>query len=58
MPHAETAHRAGDPERDWIAVEVSAPRKVTSAHVPFTVVCRPESSSASPGGSATRDPGR
>ncbi|MBH1936615.1 hypothetical protein I5Q34_20430, partial [Streptomyces sp. AV19] len=58
VPHTETAHRAGDPERDWIAVEVASPREVTSARVPFTVVCRPEPSSASPSGGASRDAGR
>ncbi|MFC5718601.1 protein kinase [Streptomyces gamaensis] len=49
--HAESERGASDAGRDWIAVEVTGPGRLTSAHVPFTVQCRQQSSSG-PGRSA------
>lgn len=52
--HVETAHRAGDAEQDWIALEVKDDRRSQSSrHVPFTVSCRadPTGGASSPGSS-------
>lgn len=53
LSHTDTAHRAGDPEKDWIALEVKGAG--VSRHVPFTVTCQKASpsQSGSPSGSAS-----
>ncbi|AZQ70920.1 serine/threonine protein kinase [Streptomyces luteoverticillatus] len=45
LSHTDTAHRAGDPEKDWIALEVKGVG--VSRHVPFTVACQKASPSSS-----------
>ncbi|ARZ70894.1 protein kinase [Streptomyces albireticuli] len=40
--HTESGRRASDPGKDWIAVEIRSPQRLTSSHVPFTVACRKE----------------
>ncbi|MEU3355807.1 protein kinase [Streptomyces sp. NPDC037389] len=60
LAHTDTAHRAGDQEKDWIALEVKGVG--VSRHVPFTVTCQkapspgPSSASASPSASASASP--
>ncbi|MCA6096645.1 hypothetical protein LE181_31370, partial [Streptomyces sp. SCA3-4] len=39
LKHTEVSHRAGDPDQDWMALEVRSPRQLTSRRVPFTVSC-------------------
>ncbi|MEU7136178.1 protein kinase [Streptomyces sp. NPDC046261] len=39
LKHTEVSHRAGDPEQDWMALEVRSPRQLTSRRVAFTVSC-------------------
>ncbi|WP_307842957.1 hypothetical protein [Streptomyces triculaminicus] len=50
VEHVETGHRSGDPDKDWIAVEVKSPRTAGSERVPFTVSCAqaPTGGSSSP----------
>lgn len=54
LSHTDTAHRAGDPEKDWIALEVKGAG--VSRHVPFTVTCQKASPSASGSTSASASP--
>ncbi|MEU1376974.1 serine/threonine-protein kinase [Streptomyces triculaminicus] len=50
VEHVETGHRSGDPDKDWIAVEVKSPRTASSERVPFSVSCAqaPTGGSSSP----------
>ncbi|MCD9143491.1 serine/threonine-protein kinase [Streptomyces albireticuli] len=40
--HTESGRRATDPGKDWIAMEIRSPQRLTSSHVSFTVDCRKE----------------
>ncbi|MFD0384410.1 hypothetical protein ACFQ2B_25785 [Streptomyces stramineus] len=50
--HTESGRGASDGGKDWIAVEIKSPQRVTSSQLAFTVECR----TTAPGGSPSRVP--
>ncbi|MBB5120695.1 protein kinase [Streptomyces eurocidicus] len=53
--HTESGRRASDPGKDWIAVEIRSPQRLTSSPVSFTVDCgKAPTDAASPPASPSR----
>ncbi|MEU1819207.1 serine/threonine-protein kinase [Streptomyces roseifaciens] len=55
LTYVETEHGTG---RDWLAVEVRSPQKITSNRVPFTVTCQGPPSGRPSGGPSSAGPSR